>query len=502
MSVKTEIDLYNYQKGAIDKIFERFEDCPSDYHLLYQLPTGGGKTIIFSEIVRQYLKLKKRKVVVLTHRIELCNQTSKVLSDFGVLNKVVNSKASLDDQEEYSCFVAMVETLNNRLLDDKLDISDVGLVIIDEAHYNSFTKLLKFFSSSFILGVTATPLSSNINLPMTDNYDELIVGESISELIKNNFLAKANLYTYNVGLTSLIVGANGDYTVKSSEELYTTNDMLSKLLLAYEERCLNQKTLIFNNGINTSLIVYDTFKKAGFNVRHLDNTATKKQRSETLKWFKETPDAILTSVSILTTGFDEPTVKCIMINRATKSLTLYYQMIGRGSRLLKDKNTFEVIDLGNNFYRFGEWGSDIDWHKIFRNPMNYLDSIQSDEEIEGRFRYEMPDELKELFSNSENIHFDVDKTYVESIKKGKSSKTVLEKAINHHSVMCVENSEDEFDALILVKELNDDIDYVIKRYSKCISKSTNNFLDWLTQDYKKRLRTNIRVNFEEIKNKK
>ena len=502
MSIKTEIDLYNYQKGAIDKIFERFEDCPSDYHLLYQLPTGGGKTIIFSEIVRQYLKLKKKKVVVLTHRIELCNQTSKVLSDFGVLNKVVNSKASLDDQEKYSCFVAMVETLNNRLLDDKLDISDVGLVIIDEAHYNSFTKLLKFFSSSFILGVTATPLSSNINLPMTDNYDELIVGESISELIKNNFLAKANLYTYNVGLTSLIVGANGDYTVKSSEELYTNNDMLSKLLLAYEERCLNQKTLIFNNGINTSLIVYDTFKKAGFNVRHLDNTATKKQRSETLKWFKETPDAILTSVSILTTGFDEPTVKCIMINRATKSLTLYYQMIGRGSRLLKDKNTFEVIDLGNNFYRFGEWGSDIDWHKIFRNPMNYLDSIQSDEEIEGRFRYEMPDELKELFSNSENIHFDVDKTYVESIKKGKSSKTVLEKAINHHSVMCVENSEDEFDALILVKELNDDIDYVIKRYSKCISKSTDNFLDWLTQDYKKRLRTNIRVNFEEIKNKK
>ena len=502
MNVKTEIDLYNYQRGAIDKIFERFEDCPNDYHLLYQLPTGGGKTIIFSEIVRQYLKLKKKKVVVLTHRIELCNQTSKVLSDFGVLNKVVNSKASLDDQHKYSCFVAMVETLNNRLLDDKLDISDVGLVIIDEAHYNSFTKLLKFFSTSFILGVTATPLSSNINLPMTDNYDDLIVGESISELIKNRFLAKANLYTYNVGLTSLIVGANGDYTVKSSEELYTNNDMLSKLLIAFEERCLNKKTLIFNNGINTSLIVYDTFKKAGYNVRHLDNTATKKQRSEILKWFKETPNAILTSVSILTTGFDEPTVKCIMINRATKSLTLYYQMIGRGSRLMKDKNSFEVIDLGNNFYRFGEWGSEIDWHKIFRNPMNYLDSIQSDEEIEGRFKYEMPDELKELFSNSNIIHFDVDKTYVESIKKGKSSKTVLEKALNHHSLMCVENSEDEFDALILVKELNDDIDYVIKRYSKCISKSTDNFLDWLTQDYKKRLRTNIRSNFDKIKNKK
>tara|TARA_B100001093_G_scaffold106213_1_gene98536 strand:- start:1573 stop:3093 length:1521 start_codon:yes stop_codon:yes gene_type:complete len=499
MSLKTEIDLYNYQKGAIEKIFNRFEERPNDYHLLYQLPTGGGKTIIFSEIVRQYLKLKKKKVVVLTHRIELCNQTSKVLTSFGVFNKIINSKASLEDQNDYSCYVAMVETLNNRLIEDKLDISDVGLVIIDEAHYNSFTKLFKFFSKSFMLGVTATPLSSNINLPMKDNYDELIVGESISELIKNKFLAKADLFTYNVGLTSLIVGANGDYTVKSSEELYTNNDMLSKLMIVYEERCLNKKTLIFNNGINTSLIVYDSFKKAGFNVRHLDNTATKKQRSEILSWFKNTENAILTSVSILTTGFDEPSVECIIINRATKSLTLYYQMIGRGSRLLKNKSSFQVIDLGNNFYRFGEWGTDIDWNRIFQNPLNYLDNIKSDEEIEGRFRYEMPDEIKKLFSKTEDFFFDVDMTYVNSIKSGKSSKIVLEKAINHHSLMCVENSDDEFDALLLVKELNDDIDFIIKRYSKCISKSTTNFLEWLTEDYKKRLRTNIRINFDMIK---
>ena len=246
MIVKNDKDLYTYQKGAIFKIFKRFDTAASDYHLLYQLPTGGGKTIIFSEIVRQYLKNHTSRVVVMTHRIELCNQTSKVLTEFGVENKIINSKASLDDQEDYSCFVAMVETLNNRLLDDKLDISNVGLVIIDEAHYNSFTKLFKFFNTSFILGVTATPLSSNINLPMNDNYDELIVGESIKELIYNKFLAKADLFTYNVGLTSLVVGANGDYTVKSSEDLYTNNDMLSKLVLAYEEKCVNKKTLIFN----------------------------------------------------------------------------------------------------------------------------------------------------------------------------------------------------------------------------------------------------------------
>ena len=499
MITKKEKDLYTYQKGAILEIFKRFDTAPSDYHLLYQLPTGGGKTIIFSEIVRQYLKHHNSRVVVLTHRIELCNQTSKVLTEFGVENKIINSKASLDDQGNYSCFVAMVETLNNRLLDDKLDISNVGLVIIDEAHYNSFTKLFKFFNTSFILGVTATPLSSNINLPMNDNYDELIVGESIKELITNKFLASANLFTYNVGLTSLVVGANGDYTVKSSEDLYTNNDMLTKLVSAYEERCINRKTLIFNNGINTSLIVYDTFKNAGYNIKHLDNTATKKERADILRWFKETHDAILTSVSILTTGFDEPTVENIIINRATKSLTLYYQMIGRGSRILNNKPSFDVIDLGNNFYRFGEWGSDINWQQIFKFPDNYLDNIVSDEEIESRFRYEMPEEIKILFSNSENIYFNVNEVYVNSLRNGKSSKVVLQEAIKHHSKMCVENSEDVYDALNLVKELSDDIDHLIKRYSKCISKSTPNFLEWLTGDYKKRLRSYIRVNFDKVK---
>ena len=466
--------------------------------MLYQLPTGGGKTVIFSEIVRQYLKHHEKRVLIMTHRIELCKQTSRMLDEFGVTNKIVDSKADLSDQDDFKCFVAMVETLNNRLNDDKLDISDIGLVIIDEAHYNSFTKLFKFFDNVFVLGVTATPLSSNINLPMKDNYNELIVGETIGSLIENEFLARANIYSYNVGLTSLVVGANGDYTVKSSEDLYTNTDMLTKLIQAYEERAKGKKTLIFNNGINTSLHVYDTFRRAGYPIAHLDNNNTKKERKAILKWFKETPDAILTSVSILTTGFDEPTVDCIMLNRATKSLTLYYQMIGRGSRILKNKNTFTVIDLGNNLHRFGPWGSDLDWQRIFRSPNYYLDGILSDEDIEQNFRYEMPDDLRAEFAKSEEVYFDINKTYISSVRNGESSKVVLERSIAQHARICIENSEDMWDALALAKLLGDDIDYRIGRYTKCISKSTYNFVDWLKEDYRKKLNAYIRSNFDEV----
>ncbi|MEE9365030.1 MAG: DEAD/DEAH box helicase [Cellulophaga sp.] len=495
---KTGKELYSYQKGAINKIFKSFEDAPEDYHLLYQLPTGGGKTVIFSEIVRQYLKNHNRKVLIMTHRVELCRQTATMLTEFGVVNKIIDSNAYLGDQENYSCYVAMVETLNNRLNDNQLNIEDVGLVIIDEAHYNSFTKLFKFFEKSFILGVTATPLSSNKNLPMTDNYNELIVGETIQSLIESEFLAKAETYSYNVGLTSLIVGSNGDYTVKSSEDLYTNTAMLNKLIQAYEERSKNKKTLIFNNGINTSLHVYDTFKAAGYPVAHLDNTATKKERAMILKWFKETPNAILSSVSILTTGFDEPTVDTIILNRATKSLTLYYQMIGRGSRILKNKAYFNVIDLGNNFHRFGPWGADLDWHKIFRSPNYYLDNIVNDEDLEGTFGYDMPEALRKEFAKTEDVTFSIKDTYINSIKKGESSKVVLERSIIQHAKICIENSEDVFDALILAKLLKDDIDFRISRYTKCISKSTFNFVSWLTDDYKKKLNSYLRTNFDTV----
>ena len=490
-------ELYGYQKDALEEIFKRFETAPEDYHLLYQLPTGGGKTVIFSEITKRYLKTFKKKVLVLTHRIELSKQTSKMLKEFGVTNKTVNSTAKLDDQHEFDCFVAMVETLNNRLNDDKFDISDIGLVIVDEAHYNSFTKIFKFFNKSFILGVTATPLSSNIKLPMYENYQELVVGESIKDLISNDYLASANMYSYNVGLTSLEVGANGDYTVKSSEDLYMNVDMLSKLVSAYEETIKGKKTLIFNNGINTSIQVFYAFKKAGYPIAHLDNTNTKKERELILKWFHKTPGAIITSVSILTTGFDEPSIEAIVLNRATKSLTLYYQMIGRGSRIYGDKKEFDVLDLGNNFYRFGPWGADLDWQKMFRAPDYYLNAILSDEEIESNFKYELPADIKKEFANSKDMYFDMKQVYIDTIRAGESSKRVLEKSIVHHAKMCIENSEDVFDALILAKKLGEEIDDRINRYAKCISKSTHNFVTWLKDDYRKKLNAYLRANFDE-----
>jgi superfamily II DNA or RNA helicase len=481
-------ELYDYQKGDIDAIFERIDNASPQHHLLYQLPTGGGKTVIFSEIVRRYIQKHNKKVVVLTHRIELCKQTSKMLKGFGVKNKIINSNVKeLPDQNDYSCFVAMVETLKNRINDEKLHLDNIGLVIIDEAHYNSFRKLLSSFKKAFILGVTATPLSSNIKLPMHQNYDELIVGDTIQSLIDKGFLAKAITYSYDVGLTSLKVGINGDYTVKSSDDLYTNMAMQEKLLHAYTEKSLGKKTLIFNNGINTSLYVYETFREAGYDVRHLDNTSSTEERKDILHWFKHTPNAILTSVGILTTGFDEPTVETIILNRATKSLTLYFQMIGRGSRKLDNKDEFTVIDLGNNAARFGLWSDPVNWQHIFKSPEYYLENLRDDAEIELYFKYEMPPELRAKFSKTKVVTFDVEEEHKQIIRQNLRSKVVLEKSLEQHAAMCVDNTEDLQGAKTLARELEEDIECRVKRFSKCLSQCSKNYREWLVEDYKMKL---------------
>jgi len=490
---KEKKQLYDYQKKDLEHIFERFANCPPDYKLLYQLPTGGGKTVIFSEITRQYIKDKSKKVLILTHRIELCYQTSAMLTEFGVRNMIIDSKVKeVDPADDHMCYVAMVETLNNRLQDKTVEFQDLGLVIIDEAHYNSFRKLFKYFEKSFLLGVTATPLSSNIKLPMKDNYNELICGSSIGYLVNNGFLAKATTFTYDVGLGSLKVGINGDYTVKSSELVYGNIAMQSKLLYAYRERSVGDKTLIFNNGINTSKQVFITFQEAGYeNIKHLDSKMSKTERNEVIEWFRTTDDAILTSVGILTTGFDEPTIKTIIMNRATKSPTLYYQMIGRGSRSLPNKKDFKVIDLGNNAARFGLWTDEIDWQKIFRAPDLYLLNLISDEDIERKFKYVMPKELRARFAKSDDITFDVKKESLEAVAAGLKSSSVIDKSIEQHARIVVENSDDILEAYGLARLLEEEISYRVKQYCYLISKSTRNYRDWVLEDYEKRLKKTI-----------
>jgi len=486
--------LYPFQEKTVLTILDEIQENGRDFNLLYQLPTGGGKTVIFSEIAKRFIERRNEKVLILTHRIELSIQTSKQLAAIGVANKVINSDVKqIPDQEEFSCFIAMVETLNNRLSDNGNFIEGVGLVIVDEAHYNSFRKIFQYYTTCNIIGVTATPLSSNRNLPLNDNYNKLIVGESISSLIDGGYLADAQTYTYDVNLHGLKIGSNGDFTVNSSDQVYGNYFMQEKLLFAYEEVAVGDKTLIFNSGIDTSLRVADTFKKRGYQIRHLDSTFSDKDRKDVLSWFKHTPDAILTSVGILTTGFDEPTVRTIILNRATRSLTLYHQMIGRGSRRLPDKDKFKLIDLGNNVRRFGLWQDYLNWQDAFRFPDRFLESrLSENEDLEFEVEFEFPRWMAEVLPVNILESFSIKDVYYACIDQGKKGKAAVDQSLQNHLEAILQVAKDLDHGLELAESLQDHIEHRLKHYTKCITKSTDNYLRFLIDTYNRQLRQALR----------
>lgn len=483
------MNLYPYQAKALQQIFSALNRQDRG-HLLFQLPTGGGKTMIFAEMAKRHLQEQQGKVMILTHRLELCRQTAATLKNSGVKNKIINSSVKqLSANDNYACYVAMVETLHNRIETGAIDVTGISLLIIDEAHHNAFQKLLDKFDHARVLGVTATPLSSDCTAPLKENYSELIAGEPISQLIADGYLARPNNWRYDVELNSLQTnGAGGDFTVSTSDELYSSSAMLELLLHAYEAHAKGKKTLIFNNGIFTSKNVCDYFTKAGYAIRHLDNQTGAAERLEILKWFKRTKSAILTSVSILTTGFDEPTIQAVILNRATTSLTLYHQMIGRGSRRLPQKKTFTIIDLGNNTERFGDWQAPLDWTEIFAHPEAFQAMLTG----KAATSHLVPMGMRTKFPNSLEVAMDIQAAYQEAIANQRKPKMVLRDSLRQHVVMCVDNADTVDEALDLVKELDKEVIWRIRQYAKCLGHVTANYKEWLIQDYKNKLAVMVR----------
>jgi superfamily II DNA or RNA helicase len=390
---------YPDQEKSIQEIFKEFE---TKQRILFQLSTGGGKTAIFSFIAKRFIKQSKQNVLVLAHREELINQTLQTLRTIGVTcESVVASKKRL--QHHSDCYVSMIQTIKNRLRLYPDFVKDIGLIIVDEAHLDMHKEIFDYFQEAKILAVTATPISLKKisfsrcsickkdhkevvqccgfetyeytrNFTYSEIYENIILGDSISQLIdKDRLVRDINYEIGNIDRNSFSIDSKtGDFDTKSTGKYFGQFNVVKN----YEEICKGEKTIIFNSSTTTNKNTYDFFSDAGYyNVRMLDSINTKQsERKPILDWFKNTPDAILLNCGVLTAGFDEPTIQAVILNRATLSLSLFLQMIGRGGRKCESiyKPHFKVIDGGGNIQYFaskyggsGKWSDEIDWESIF-----------------------------------------------------------------------------------------------------------------------------------------
>ncbi len=381
-----QYELEPYQEKFVKKIKEKLLHHKS---IIAQLCTGAGKTVVFAAITNEFINNHEKDVIIFVHRKELLNQTEKTFNDWYDIKaqKIdVNNHSYLPNIRVY---IAMVNTFDRRINNDRVNrrlferMQNVGLVIVDEAHRNEFTKIFDYFKSAKRIGFTATPISAKIKDPLKDHYDSIVVGCSIEELIKLNKIKpdrgvvpdatfKLDLDTFDRSkLIDDLTGAEFDLE-KMGEEL-SSPKQINNTIAAYAQYAYNKKMLCFNANKKHSKLVTDAMVNKGLLARHLDSDATDDYRKDCLDWLKNTDGAILCNVGIFNTGFDEPSVQGVIINKATKSFTLYKQMCGRSARAYDYKNgKFKtehiILDLGDNVSCFGLWSEDTDWEDIFNNP--------------------------------------------------------------------------------------------------------------------------------------
>jgi len=347
--------LRPYQERFINNIAARLATTK---RVVAQLATGGGKTVCFAAICDRFCKRNSTDILILVHREELLHQASKAISL--PTQPVVAGMRSIPTARVY---VAMVETAYKRLH----QFTNIGLVIVDECHIGNFTKVIEHFSSQYIIGFTATPLAARKTNPLRNYFDDIICGIDIPELIEQGYLCPEMTYSAAqiVDRAKLKMKA-GDFDQAQMAAAYKAPKYIDTTVNAYKQHSLGRKTIIFNCNVEHSQAVNAAFQAAGFNSRHLD--ADSPDRAETLEWFANTPDAILNNIGIATTGFDQPDIETVIVNKATASMPLWLQMCGRGARPHAVKLAFTIIDLGGNCMTHGLWSSPRNWSDIFHNP--------------------------------------------------------------------------------------------------------------------------------------
>jgi len=354
-----------------------------DRVVLMQDPTGAGKTVMFCLIARWFISNHDKSVLILVNRKELLKQASDTIKEITGFNPyIINA-----DTKKYSrnkIYVGMVDSLIARthLYDN------VGMVIIDECHVANFNKIIPMFMEELILGCTATPIAASKKMPLRRFYNTIIPGPQIEELIALGFLSQniTRCPKDIVDATNFAVDKlSEDYNIAQMASAYKVQKHIINVVKEYRKWCKREKTIIFNVNIEHSNAVAECFQAMGINARHLGSD-NEHERDEILKWFRETKDAVLCNVMIATVGFDEPSVRNVILNFSTLSLVKFIQCCGRGSRVMSElfieenqwkypyqletKDYFNIIDMGGNSAtgKFGDWNQDRDWEYIFYHP--------------------------------------------------------------------------------------------------------------------------------------
>lgn len=342
------MQLRNYQQEALDAMLKA--ERSGIRKQLVVLPTGAGKTVLFAHL--PIVRNDSLPMLVLAHRTELLQQAKNKIEsmnpELSVGIEKAESKAGKAD-----VVVASVQTLgrgnSNRIEGFEQDYFKT--IIIDEAHHaaaSSYQKILNYFNSDYVLGVTATPQRSD-SVRLVDTFDEIVYYKSIEDLINDGWLCP--LIGYRVKTDTDISDVeitNGDYRQEQLAEAIDNPTRNTCIVNAFLDLASDKKTVIFAANIAHARNLASSFAaQTRTEVRVVLGETPDEEREQILKDFKSGKVQVIINVGVLTEGFDEPSIQAIILARPTRSTLLYTQIVGRGTRLNEGKPNCMIIDIAD-----------------------------------------------------------------------------------------------------------------------------------------------------------
>jgi len=375
LSELQEIDntLRPYQNNAKREVYHVWESMHS---VLFQMPTGTGKTRLFSSIIRDTQRLAHEKktrigVLVLAHRIELIQQIDETLSyKYGIAHGII--KSGIEEEMDFPVQVASVQTIARRL--DRWKQKGFSYIIIDEAHHavaSTYLAICKEFPEARILGVTATPCRLTGDA-LRKLFCALIVSQPVNRFIEQRYLSpyvyysiKPDSFTQRELDNITHFNFEGDYAEVDMIRVCDTNRVRANIVSAYLKYAKGKKGIIYTINQAHNKHICEEFEQIGVKIKAIDSKTPTDERKNIVAQFKSGMIDIICNVNIFSEGFDCPDCEFIQLARPTCSLAMYLQQVGRGLRPHPNKEQAIILDNVGSYNKFGLPSANRQWRRHF-----------------------------------------------------------------------------------------------------------------------------------------
>ncbi len=376
--------LRDYQKDIYSRTVEAFRSHRS---VMVQMPTGTGKTVVLASLVNEELRVKKRKfdevneecspfhsvsgldlsvsgemcILIVAHRRELVEQIRDTIRRMGI-----------DDGNITVCSIQWLTYNINKVKEAP------QLVVIDEAHHalaKTYRMMWETWHEARFLGLTATPCRMN-RAGFMDLFECLVMSWSIGQFIKEGWLSLFDYYSIKADseeqrlINSLEKrGADGDYQAKELNAVLNRKPSIERLYESVVRYAEGKKGIVYAINIEHAHNIAEYYREHGVNAVAIDSRTPAEVRKQTVEEFRGGKIRIMVSVDLFSEGFDCPDVEFIQLARPTLSLAKYLQMVGRGLRKSKGKESCVMIDNVGLYRMFGLPAADRDWQAMFEGRM-------------------------------------------------------------------------------------------------------------------------------------